>query len=429
LLLQIQEFPEIKEAIPGDRHSRPSTIGGRPLMKIMMVHNMYQQAGGEDVVFENEKRLLERHGHEVVPYVRSNAELRNAPLLDRIAVASRTVWSSKTRHEFGAMLDSDRPDIVHVHNTFMVISPSIYSACSQRGVPVVQTLHNFRLLCPSSTNFFRDGGICEACLEHTLLPSIQHGCYRNSRGATAVVAAMLAFHRALGTWRKSVTRFVALTEFAKEKFITSGFSPDRFAVKPNFADPDPGERAGFGDYAVFVGRLHESKGVRVLLDAWKKLAVQYPLQIVGEGPDRSALELQAREAGLSGIAFRGRLSGAEVMAMVKGARFLIVPSTWYEGFPMCIVESFACGTPVLCSRLGGLSEIVEDQLTGLHFNPGDAKDLARAVEWSWNHPVDLAKMGHAARGKYETAYTAERNYGLLMGIYGQALATDASRSH
>lgn len=398
-------------------------------MKIILVHNAYQQGGGEDSVFESEKRLLERKGHEVIPYVRSNDELQNASLVDRIAVAPRTVWSSKTRREFAAMLDSKRPDIVHVHNTFMVISPSIYSACSQRGVPVVQTLHNFRLLCPASTNFFRDGSICEACLDHTLLPSIQHGCYRNSRGATAVVAAMLAFHRAVDTWGKSVTRFIALTDFAKEKFVTSGFSPDRFVVKPNFADPDPGERTGSGDYAAFVGRLHESKGVRVLLDAWKKLPGLYPLQIVGEGPDRAALEAQAREAQLSGIVFRGRLSRAETIEAVRGARFLIVPSVWYEGFPMCIVESFACGTPVVCSRLGGPSEIVEDQLTGLHFNAGDAQDLAGKVEWAWNHPAQLIKMGHLARKKYETAYTPEQNYNQLMGIYGQALAAIASRTH
>jgi glycosyltransferase involved in cell wall biosynthesis len=397
-------------------------------MKIMMVHNTYQQAGGEDVVFESEKRLLERYGHEVIPYVRSNMELRDASILDRIAVAPRMVWSSKTRREFAATMDSERPDIVHIHNTFMVISPSIYSACSERGIPIVQTLHNFRLLCPSG-NFFRDGKVCEACVDQTLLRSIQHGCYRNSRGATAAVAGMLAFHRALDTWRTSVTRFIALTEFAKEKFITSGFLPDRFVVKPNFADRDPGERVGIGDYAVFVGRLDESKGARVLLDAWKRLPVPYPLQIVGEGPERPALEIQARELQLSEIVFRGRLSRAETIEIVKGARFIIVPSIWYEGFPMCIVESFACGTPVLCSRHGGLSEIVEDHLTGLHFNPGDAQDLARTAAWAWNHPLELVKMGHAARGKYETAYTAELNYGLLMGIYEQALATSTSPSH
>jgi glycosyltransferase involved in cell wall biosynthesis len=391
-------------------------------MKIVMVHNAYREAGGEDVVFESEKRLLERTGHIVIPYVRSNTELQNASFLDRIAITPRMVWSSKTRREFAAILEAEWPDIVHIHNTFMVISPSIYSACSERGIPVVQTLHNFRLLCPGA-NFFRDGNICKECVDQSLLRSVRHGCYRNSRGATAGVALMLAFHRALDTWRASVTRFIALTEFARERFVAAGFPSDKFVIKPNFADPDPGERVGAGEYAVFVGRLLENKGLRVLLNAWKKLPTQYPLHIVGEGPERAALEAQAHEWQLSEINFRGRLSRTAAIETVKRARFIIVPSRLYEGFPMCIVESFACGIPVLCSRLGGMTEIVEDHLTGLHFNPGDAQDLASAVQWAWNHPLELAKMGRAARRKYETDYTAEKNYSLLMGIYEQALAS------
>ncbi len=394
-------------------------------MKIMMVHNTYREAGGEDVVFESEKRLLEQRGHLVIPYVRSNMELQNASFFDRIAVAPRMVWSSRTRRELASILEAECPDVVHIHNTFMVISPAIYSACSERGLPVVQTLHNFRLLCPAA-NFFRDGSICKECVDQSLLRSVRHGCYRNSRGATAAVALMLAFHRALDTWRASVTRFIALTEFAKEKFIASGFPSDKLVVKPNFADPDPRERVGAGEYAIFSGRLVENKGLRVLLKAWEKLPAQYPLHIVGEGPERAAFEAQAAESQLSGITFRGRLSRDAAIEAVKGARFIIVPSTLYEGLPMCIVESFACGTPVLCSRLGGMTEIVENHLTGLHFNPGDALDLARVVDWAWNHPLELAMMGRAARGKYETDYTAEKNYSLLMGIYEQALASCAS---
>lgn len=393
-------------------------------MKIVMVHNTYQQAGGEDVVFENEKRLLLRAGHTVVPYVRSNMELQNASLLDRIAIAPRMVWSSKTRQEFASILDRERPDIVHIHNTFMVISPSIYSACSERGIPVVQTLHNFRLLCPAA-NFFRDGVICEECVDQNLLQSVLHGCYRNSRRATAGVALMLSLHRALDTWRASVTRFIALTEFAKQKFVAAGYPPDRFAVKPNFVDPDPQERQAAGHYAVFIGRLMDNKGLQVLLDAWKELPAGYQLQIVGDGPERPALEAQARELQLSGITFRGRLSHAAVIEALKGARFTIVPSKLYEGLPMCIVESFACGTPVLCSKLGGLKEIVEDHATGLQFSPGDAQDLAGKVEWAWNHPFELAQMGHAARDKYERDFTPERSYRLLIGIYEQALAARA----
>ena len=391
-------------------------------MKIILAHNKYREAGGEDVVFENEKRLLERHGHTVIPYLRSNTEVRNESLLDLLAFAPQIVWSSKTRREFAAILERERPDIVHIHNTFMVMSPSIYYACRERGIAVVQTLHNFRLLCPAGS-CFRDGMICTECLDRSLLRSVLHRCHRNSRGATAAVALMLACHRALDTWRKSVTRFIALTEFAKNKFVSAGFPAGAFMVKPNFTEPDPGERVGIGEYAVFVGRLDERKGVRLLLDAWKKLPSQYPLEIVGDGPDRLALEAQARECQLSGISFRGRLSRDAVIETVKGARFTIVPSRWYEGFPMCIVESFACGTPTICSRLGGLAEIVEDHLTGLHFNPSDEQDLARSVAWAWNHPKELAEMGRAARRKYETDYTAEKNYSLLMEIYEQALAT------
>jgi len=394
-------------------------------MKIMMVHNAYREAGGEDIVFESEKRLLERTGHIVIPYVRSNMELQNASFQDRIAVAPRMVWSSKARREIAAILDAERPDVIHIHNTFMVISPSIYSACSERGIPVVQTLHNFRLLCPAG-NFFRHGSICNECVDQSLLQSVRHGCYRNSRGATAAVALMLAFHRALDTWRGSVARFIALTEFAKEKFIAAGFPSDKFVVKPNFVDPDPRERAGTGEYAVFIGRVSEDKGLGILLNAWGKLPAQYPLQIVGEGPERAALEAQARDLQLSGITFRGQLSRAAAIETVKGARLTIVPSRLYEAFGMCIVESFACGTPVLCSRLGGMTEIVEHHLTGLHFNPGDAQDLASTVEWAWNHPLEVAKMGRAARRKYETDYTAEKNHSLLMGIYEQALASCAT---
>lgn len=397
-------------------------------MKVVMVHNTYQEAGGEDVVFESEKRLLERSGHTVIPYMRSNKELRNASFLDQIAIAPRMVWSSHARCEFGAVLEATRPDIVHIHNTFMVISPSIYSACSERAIPVVQTLHNFRLLCPAG-NLFRDGRICRECLEQSLLRSVHHACYRKSRIATAGVALMLKIHRGLGTWRTSVTRFIALTEFAREEFLAAGFSPEKVVVKPNCVDADPGERDGAGEHAVYVGRLSAEKGLTVLLNAWAKLPAQYPLHLVGDGPDRMALEAQARELGLTGISFCGRLPRAAAIETIKRARFTIVPSKLYEGFPMCIAESFACGTPVLCSKLGGMMEIVEDHLTGLHFAPDDAQDLANTVEWAWNHPFELARMGRAARVKYETNYTAEKNYSRLMEIYEQAMARPASRPH
>jgi glycosyltransferase involved in cell wall biosynthesis len=394
-------------------------------MKIVLVHNFYRQAGGEDVVFQSEKRLLERAGHAVIPYVRSNMELKDDSLVDRIGIVAGMIWSQESRQRFAAILDAERPDVVHVHNTFMVISPSIYSACSERGIPAVSTLHNFRLLCPVSS-FFRNGMVCEECLNHSLFRSVLHRCYRNSSQASGAVALMLATHRALGTWQKSVTRYIALTHFGKDKFVWAGFPADKIVVKPNFVDPDPGERLAAGEYALFVGRIDETKGTRVLLDAWNRLPVKYPLHVVGDGPDRQWMEAQVRELRLSEVIFRGRLSRAEAIEAVKGARFTIMPSTWYETFGLCIIESFACGTPVLCSRLGAMSDVVDDQVTGLHFNPGDPEDIAKKVEWAWNHPLELACMGRSARRKYESDYTAEKNYSQLMEIYEQAIAAGVS---
>jgi glycosyltransferase involved in cell wall biosynthesis len=390
-------------------------------MKIVLVHNFYRQAGGEDVVFQSEKQLLERAGHTVIPYIRSNTELKDDSLLHRIGIVAGMIWSQEERQSLAAILDAERPDIVHVHNTFIAISPSIYSACSERGIPVVKTLHNFRLLCPGAS-FFRNGMVCEECVHHSLFRSVLHGCYRSSRQASAAVALMLTTHRVLGTWHRDVTRYIALTHFAKEKFVRAGFPADKFMIKPNFADPDPGERTRAGEYALFIGRIDETKGSRALLNAWKRLPVKYPLHVVGDGPDRQWMEDQAREWQLSEVIFRGRLSHPQAVQAVKDARFTIVPSTWYEGFPMCIVESFACGTPVLCSRLGGMSTIVDDHVTGLHFNPSDPEDLAKKVEWAWNHPSELTGMGRVARRKYETDYTAEKNYSQLMEIYEQAIA-------
>jgi glycosyltransferase involved in cell wall biosynthesis len=239
---------------------------------------------------------------------------------------------------------------------------------------------------------------------------------------------MLALHRALHTWHTSVSRFITLTEFARRQFIEAGLPPQQFVVKPNFVDPDPQERSGPGEYAIYVGRFTENKGLGTLLKAWALLPKHYSLHVVGDGPERAALEAQARSCGLSGVRFRGRLSHVETIEALKAARFSIVPSTWYEGLPMCILEAFACGTPVLCSRIGGLPEIVADHVTGLHFTPGDERDLASKIEWAYNDPEEIVSMGHAARRKYEADYTAERNYSLLLRIYEQASMAAPSRS-
>jgi glycosyltransferase involved in cell wall biosynthesis len=389
-------------------------------LKIVLVHNTYQQPGGEDVVFEQERSMLEHAGHQVITYCRSNWDVDSYHGIRLVSLAKRTVWASDTRREFLLLLQREKPDIVHVHNTFVMISPSIYSACYEVKVPVVQTLHNYRLLCPAAT-FFRDGKVCEECVEGSLWQGVRHACYRQSYSASAVVALMLAAHRLRDTWKREITCFVALSEFARNKFVQGGLPGEKIFVKPNFVSPDPRARTGTGDYALFVGRLSPKKRVHTLLDAWKRLSLSIPLVIIGGGPDRKQLEAQAARDSLADVHFKGQLPREQTLAAINGARFLVFASEWYENFPVTLVESFACSTPVICSRMGVMPEIVADGRTGLHFTPGDPDDLARKVEWAWTHPDEMGAMGLAARGEYESKYTAEKNYPLLIEIYKQAM--------
>lgn len=388
-------------------------------MKIVLVHNTYQQPGGEDVIFEQECEMLKKAGHQVVTYCRSNWEVDRYPGVKRVLLAKRAIWASEIRSDFSELLRREKPDVVHVHNTFVMISPSIYSACAEMNIPVVQTLHNYRLLCPAAT-FFRDGRVCEECLE-TLWRSVEHACYHDSHAATSVVALMLKAHRVRQTWTREISCFVALSQFARNKFIQAGLPSERIVVKPNFVDPDPAGRTSVGDFALFVGRLSPTKRLQTMLQAWKRLSVPIPLIVIGGGADRAVLEAEAAEAKLSNVVFKGQLSRQDTLAALNRARFLVFASEWYENFPVTLVESFGCSTPVICSRMGVMQEIVEDGRTGIQFNPGDAEDLASKVEWAWAHPEEMTAMGKAARIEYETKYTAERNYPMLMQIYERAI--------
>jgi glycosyltransferase involved in cell wall biosynthesis len=390
-------------------------------MKIAFVHNEYQQRGGEDVVVAAESALLERNGHKVIRYSRSNDEISAMSRPERLLLVKNIVHSEKSKRELFALLRAEKPDVVHVHNTFMMISPSVYEACRDAGVPVVQTLHNYRLLCPG-WSLSRDGRVCEECLDDGLWRSVWHGCYRGSMAMSAAVALMLQVHRAKGTWQRSVDGYVALTNFAKDKFIQGGLPASTIHVKPNFLDSDPGERTSAGRPLLFVGRLSAEKGVETLLKAWQQLSQSIPLVIVGDGPLRQSFETAVAVRRIPNITFTGWLSRAEIFTALKNASALIVPSVCYEGFPMTIVEAFACGTPVIGSDLGGVQEIVKDGRSGLHFAAGDENDLAGKVEWAWTHPDALVAMGKAARNQFEQFYTAETNYKCLLEIYEKAMA-------
>ncbi len=313
---------------------------------------------------------------------------------------------------------SFRPEIVHVHNTFATLSPSIYGSCKVAGATVIQTLHNYRLLCPSAL-FLRNGTACELCVDKSLLQSIAHRCYRNSALATSVVAATLATHRMFRTYQRHVTTFISLTAFAKSRFIRAGFDPQRVVIKGNFLPDPPPPGPGNGGYALYVGRLAEGKGVHTLLAAWQGLA-GIPLRIVGNGSEMPELVEFARTHSLN-VTFLGSCSRTEVLEQFSRASLTVVPSQCYEGFPMVVVESYACGTPVIASRIGSLSELIAHGITGWHFAPGNATDLRSAVQTAWNTPALHTSMRAACRQYFTQHLTEERNASELIEIYRTAL--------
>ncbi len=385
-------------------------------MKTLLIHNSYQQPGGEDIVFAREAALLREHGHTVVTYTRSNAEVRDFSPAAKALLPLRMIWARDAVRDLRALIAAEKPDVAHFHNTHFLISPAAYTACRAAGVPVVQTLHNYRLSCPAAT-FFRDGRVCEDCLGKGIAwPGVVHACYHNSRVLTGAVAATLAFHRLRRTWSQAVDVYIALTEFGRQKFVQAGLPAHKITVKPNFVSPDPGWREPAGDYAMYMGRLSAEKGCRELLQAWRDLA-GISLKVVGAGPLRDELVDYAGRQRLTQVEFVDWLPREAALDVLGQSRVMVLPSTWYEGLPMTIIEAFACGVPVIASRTGAMAEIVTDGVTGLHFVPGDPADLAAKVRWAWDHPAEMAEMGRAARREYEQKYTAGRNYPQLLRIY------------
>lgn len=393
--------------------SRPPgrTIGRRhpPVshMRILVAHNHYRQPGGEDAVVQAEIALLRSHGHEVEFFSKHNDHLQEDR---RVAMAAGAVWSSKAFDEITVAIARFSPDVMHVHNTFPMLSPAIYHAACKQGVPVVQTLHNFRLFCLSAT-FLREGRVCEDCLGRMPWRGVIRGCYRGSRAQSGVLATTLAVHRAMGTFRTRVRRYIALNEFCRAKFIEGGLPRDRIVVKPNFVEAaalSDGPRRG----ALFVGRLSREKGAATLGRAVQGTDLE--IDVLGDGPDRGDL------SEVKGIRLRGAAAPSVVRHYMERAACLVMPSIWYENFPRTLVEAFAAGLPVIASRIGALAELVTHGETGLLVEAGSESGLREALRWAATHPAELERMGRNARAVYERYYTPEMNYRTLMEIYDQA---------
>lgn len=388
-------------------------------MKILICHNYYRSSApsGEDAVAENEIELLKQKGHDVITYAKYNDDLDDSSLSKKLAIAKNTVWSHSTYNELSSVIKQNSPDIVHFHSIFPQISPSAYKACYDAGVPAIHTLHNYRQICPGAL-LQRDEKVCELCLHGSIFNSLRYKCYRNSLLATGALTSMIVFNRLIGTYNKYVSQYIALTEFAASRMTLGGVREDLLTIKPNFlpASPVPGD--GKGNYAVYVGRLSQEKGIRTLIKAWT--GINMKLKIIGDGPLKNELTALP-ENDLKNIEFLGYLDRDIILEIVSGATFQIVPSEWYEGFPMVLLEAFACGTPVIGSDIGSISEIVVDGETGLKFEPGNSDELKSAIQSLLSNQEHLQQLRISTRNAFDQKYSKDISYNILMNIYNNAL--------
>lgn len=390
-------------------------------MKVLMLHNRYLIPGGEDQSAVAEAALVADHGHQVELLQEDNRRIEQ---LGKARTAARTVWSRESYRRIQEKLRADKFDVLHVQNFFPLWSPAIYYAASRCGVPVVQTLHNYRLLCVNSL-LFRENRICEDCLGRSVpWPGILHACYRDSRAGSAVVAAMIGAHKLAGTWSRRVQVYIALTEFARDKYIQGGLAADKIVVKPNFIHPSPAPGPGGGQYALYAGRLSPEKGVATMLSAWKSAENPILLKIAGEGPLKEMVMAACQET--RAIEYVGSESLGGVLDLMRRAEFLVFPSEWHEPMGRSVMEAFAVGTPVLASRVGPLAAMVVPGQTGFHFEPGDVASLRQQAEWCSHHLDQVRALRGNARTEFEAKYAGEANAEILLAVYRRAQASMAA---
>lgn len=390
---------------------------------VLVVHERYQEPGGEDTAVQADLDLLEAHGHRVAYYERHNDEIRSFGPFGQARLALDTVWSSRSRHEVAELLDRHRPDILHVHNTFPLISPAVYGAAAGRNVRVIQTLHNYRLLCANGA-LLRDGRLCHDCVGRQLpVPAVRHGCYRHSRPQSAVVTLMQTTHRAVGTWDRHIHLFLAVSEHLRRRLVGAGAVPEaRTMVRRNHVSPDPGLRPIGSDqgYAVYVGRLSAEKGAEILVRA-AALVPRLPVRIVGDGIERAHLERLAEALGATNVVFRGQLPRIDALRELRGARCVVLPSTGEDSMPLAGLEAAALGVPLIGSAAGGIPEAV-DGGSGVLVPPQDPLSLAMALQDAAMHAESWQRRGMAARRHFEAEFSASRAYETLVAAYERVLS-------
>ena len=385
-------------------------------MKVLVVHNQYFEFGGEDIVVENTVRLLQKYGHDVVMYIHSNREIREFSILEKVKFAIHdVVWSKKTYREMKILIQKEKPDIVHTHNIFVLISPSVYDACHDMGVPVVHTFHNYRVFCANG-NFFRNGRVCLDCISGKYSSALVHRCWRNSFLITATFIRMLRIHSRRRTFQNKVDAFIALTDFGKKLFVQGGIPAEKIHICSNFVDVKRQEDRDIGDFAVFAGRLVQHKGIFTLVKAFEKIP-HCRLVIIGDGPAFNDLKKMTKN--MEHIQLVGRLSYIATMECLKKASLMVFPSEWYEGAPLIVIESLAYGIPVLISDVAFRGVGISANSCGLEFAAGNSDDLARKAERLMSDRATLRQMGRNARKLYEENYTPDKSYQALMRVYSE----------
>lgn len=377
--------------------------------RILFIHNAYQHRGGEDSVVEDEIRMLTDYGHDVLLYRASNDEINS---MGKIELIFNTFWSSKAYHAVKDILIKFKPDVCHIHNTFPIISPSIYWAISDEKIPIVQTLHNFRLACPQAM-FLRNSSICEDCSGKIPWRGVVRACYRESHAQTAVLASMITFHRKIKTWSEKIDLYIALNDFCKRKFIEAGLPEKKLRIKPNFIDNNIKHNENRTDFS-FIGRLSKEKGVQILSDA-AKIINSTKISVAGSGPEIEKI------TGNDHINYLGQIQQDEILKLMSRSIAIIVPSIWYENFPRTVVEAMSCGTPIIASRIGALESIIIDGYNGLLFKPGDPKNLSEKIMYLKNNKDKAIELGNNALKTYKKYYSKEKNYLELISIYQEAI--------
>lgn len=375
--------------------------------------------GGEEKTLFFEHKLLEENGHKVILFTKDSRDISSYNLAKKIGLCINAIFSFDTYKKIKKIIKSEKPDIAHLQNIFPLISPSVYYALKKHNIPIVQTLHNYRLLCLNGLFVNNSGETCEKCMYGCFIHGILSKCYRRSFIQSLIMAISIYFHRKLGTFKNKVDLYISPSVFLKNKMIESGLHEDKIEVVSHCIDTDfLAPVLDYDTYGIYMGRLSKEKGVLTLVKAFQRIP-DLRLKIVGEGPLHDEVDNFVMMNKLKNVELLGFIKGEERFEILKKALFTVIPSVCYENFPWVILESFALGVPVIASRIGGIFDLIDEMKNGILFNPDDVEDLTKKISILASDPRLMLSMRHNARQRAEEEYSLAAGYKRRMEIYGQ----------